>query len=180
MFWLPLLLQAGSTALNIAGGLEQANAAADQARRNAALADSQAADAYRLGAWRVGMLRARGSQVTGAERAGYAASGVDVTQGTPLQTMAGTRFMSDLDIQTAHNNAARQAWGFKQQAGMYRRQAELDSQAGVFGAIGAGMGGVGSLLGSYGSSAAQQTPNIAADPSSYTGNRLRTPAGGYY
>lgn len=165
---LPLLalLGIGSTALNIAGNLESNSSAADAAQANANLAKGQAANAYQLGAWRAGLLRTKASQLQGAQKAGYAASGVDVTQGTPLQTMAGTRFMADTDIQTAHNNAARQAWGYLQQAQQYQKQADyLNSwQAKLFAGAGPALGGAGQLLGLFGQSAAQKTPNIAGGP----------------
>lgn len=69
----------------------------------------------RKSALEAGKLRSQGSQLIARQKVAYANSGVDATVGTPASVMADTRLMSELDAQTAENNAANEVWGFKTQ-----------------------------------------------------------------
>lgn len=97
--------------------------------QNQQLANAQAADALRRGAFQAGQVRQRGDQIIGQERTGYAASGVDENVGTAAAVQGETAARAELDAQTAQNNAARQAWGYKVSATQEGQQAALDEQA---------------------------------------------------
>lgn len=177
MWWIALIQAGMQVASNVIG----TQGAAGAADANARMSQSAAADALQQGAFQAGKLRAQSSQMLGEQKAGYAASGVDVTQGTPLQTMAGTRFLSDLDVQTAHNNAARRALGYQVQAQQYRDQADWDRGWGmVFGVLSPAVSGAGQALGAYGNEQArkaQTTPNVAdVTPPPSTTPRRKLPA----
>lgn len=58
----------------------------------------------------------QGGQVAGRARAAYGASGVDVASGSAQDVLATTAAMARLDAQTVQNNAAREAWGFQEEA----------------------------------------------------------------
>jgi hypothetical protein len=140
------IAQIGGLGANLVGGLFSSLGQSNVDATNAAQARAQAAQAYQLGAWRVGLLRSRLSSVLGAQRAGYAASGVETTSGSPLQAMNAARFMSDLDIQTAHNNAARAAFGYQQQALQLDKQAGAAKGGGIGSLVGGVLGGVGGFV----------------------------------
>lgn len=89
------------------------------AQGNALLADQQATDALSQGTYAEMNLRQRTAQVKGAQRAAFAANGVALNEGSPAQVAASTDAMRDADIATIRNNAARQAWGYRMQAGNY-------------------------------------------------------------
>lgn len=147
-------IAAGATMLGSlisgAGQAQQGQQQAAIAERNAQLAEAQATDAQQRGGREAGLLRMRASRLTGAQKAAYANSGVDVSSGSPLEAMADTRMMSELDVLTARNNAARQAWGYRVEAQNYREQARADRTAGTFGAIGSLLGGGAKVAGMLG------------------------------
>lgn len=89
------------------------------AQGNALLAEQQAIDARSQGTYAEMDLRQRARQVKGAQRAAFAASGVALNEGSPVQIAASTDAMRDADIATIRNNAARQAWGYTVQGGNY-------------------------------------------------------------
>jgi hypothetical protein len=97
---------------------------------DADLAERQADDAIARG--HEAELRAgrQGKQIIGAQRAAYAASGVDVSSGTPAAVEADTQALSELDALTIKNNAALEAWGYRVQAADYRTKAQMALAAG--------------------------------------------------
>lgn len=115
------------------GSYEAGNTNAGIAKTNAQFASMNASDALARGNIKAAQIEGQGSQVVGKEKAGYSASGVDTSAGgTPMQAMADSRMMSQLDSQTALNNAAREAWGYKTQAYGYTQQAGLDYNNALF------------------------------------------------
>lgn len=147
---------AGLLGSALRGSAEQQALAAKQRAdlQNQQLAEGQAADALARGAQQAGRIQMRGAQVLGSERAGYGASGVDSNVGSAAQVQGATAAMSSLDAQTAENNAARQAWGYRVSAQQYGEQAALDkqgegeSEAGtILGGLGQGAAGFGRLFG---------------------------------
>lgn len=98
------------------------------AQGNALLAEQRATDALTQGAQAVGDLQQRVGQVKGAQRASFAANGVDLKVGSPVQIAASTDWARDVDIATIRNNAARSAWGYRVQG------ANAGAQAGAYGA----------------------------------------------
>ena len=100
-----------------------ANAAAQQASVNAALARQQSLQAGMAAGQQAGMAREKGAAVAGAQRAAYGASGIDSTAGTALDVQAGTIGQAEQDAQTIRYNAMLQQWGFGQEAKQYEQQA---------------------------------------------------------
>lgn len=87
-----------------------------QYEQNAAFAELQAEDAIRRGDKEAAAAIRRGEQVVGEQRAGYAASGIDVNFGSARDIQEQTMQISESDARTIKNNAWREAWGFKTQA----------------------------------------------------------------
>ncbi len=98
---------------------------------NAAIADQQAADAMTRGQEREQRARQATRGIIGSQRAGFAASGVDVSSGSAADVQADAAFLGELDALTEETNAAREAWGFKVQAQDLRNRANVTRKTGV-------------------------------------------------
>lgn len=111
----------GVTALSQIGSTFSQSQAlrAQQAQRqsqlefNKAVAEFQAEEARRIAERDVEVLEKRSKQVIGAQRAAFAAQGIDVEQGSALDVQLDTAAITEVDALTIRNNAARQAFGFK-------------------------------------------------------------------
>ena len=133
-----MALSAGSALSQFAGQRSAAAAAQQQGdyaasiySQNAELADAQAADAIARG--KESELRSRQGtqQVIGAQRAGLAASGVDISTGSAVDVQAEAARVGELDALTIRNNARREAYGFQVQAAQDRAQAVMAHAAGA-------------------------------------------------
>lgn len=139
-----LAMAAGGTAVSAVGQYKagQANkragaAAADVSESqaevadfNAHVADLQGADAIERGAEAEQRFRTQIRGAIGAQRAGQAASNVDVGFGSAVDVQADAAYLGELDALTIRTNAAREAWGYQVQGFDYRKQAEIDRKAG--------------------------------------------------
>lgn len=137
------LFDVAGTALDYDSATKSGQFKEQQDKENIALAQLQQADAYNRGAQTAGRLRMQASQLAARQRVAYAVSGVDAKQGTPVDVQAGTGAMSELDVQTAINNAAREAWGFKlkqtqleQQLQQDQNQTDANQKATLLGGLG--------------------------------------------
>lgn len=130
------LLQAGS-ALNASN--QQVQALKDQANyramvlaTNRKIAQFQAAEAIEAGDKEANRIRKIRDKVLGAQKVSLAAQGLDITSGTALDLQNETEMFSELDIQTAKNNAWKEAWGIKvkaEQMGIEGRIADMATQS---------------------------------------------------
>ncbi len=98
---------------------------------NANVADLQAKDAVARGTQEEGQLRQRIRSTIGAQRASFAATGVDTGYGSAADTQADAAMLGELDTMTVRQNAAREAWGYKVEAIDLRRKAEITRKEGV-------------------------------------------------
>ncbi len=133
----------GSAALGALSSYEASKANAAVARRNAELARISAADALQRGEQRAWKVRMTSGRRMAMQRVAYAHAGVDVSSGTPAQTISTTGMVGELDALTERSNAYRQAWGMNQQAANFEAQANAYDKQALFGAIGAGLSGAG-------------------------------------
>jgi len=153
---------AGGTALMGAVGSYQesksnkqmANYRAQVASNNARLAGMQADDAIARGQQAESQQRQKDARLAGQQRVGYAKSGVQVDSGSAASTVAETVALSELDAQTIRQNAARQAWGYRNQVNNYQNDAQLSRRRASM--HNPGMAGFTSLLGSASRFAASQ------------------------
>lgn len=102
--------------------------AALQAQSQVALDNEQLAtwgaqDAVRRGEDAANTVKLRGAQVKGQQRAAMAANNIDLSVGSAQNILNDTDYISAVDASTLQANAAREAWGYKQQARQYRQQA---------------------------------------------------------
>ena len=81
----------------------------------------------------------------GRQRAVYAAGGLDVNTGSPLDIQADTAQMGRLNSLTIRNNAARQAYGYQASANLDTAEAQNYQQAGDTAMLGSLIGTAGSV-----------------------------------
>lgn len=116
-------------------GVHAREAADSQARLqdyNAKVADLQAADAVARGAEDESRFRTTVRTAIGTQRAGFAASNIDVGFGSAVDVQADAAYLGELDALAIRNNAARQAWGFKVSAEDLRMRADIARREGVY------------------------------------------------
>lgn len=80
---------------------------------NAKVAEFMAKDAERRGERDAQEHIKATRQIVGAQRAGFAAQGVDVNSGVAADVQADTKYMGEQDAVTIRNNAWREAWGYR-------------------------------------------------------------------
>jgi hypothetical protein len=149
----PSLISAGTqayTASNTASAQQSVlNYQSGVTNANAELAELRAQDATRQGVLSEMDLRSRVKQVKGQQRAAFAANGVALNEGSPVQVAASTDWVRDVDIATIRNNAARSAFGYRTQGANATAQAR--GYAAGAGTINPSQSAITSLLGSAGS-----------------------------
>lgn len=117
---------------------------------NAQIAEWQASQALQNGQVQEGGKRLETAALYGRERAALAASGVDLGYGSATDVLTSTKVLGEADAMQIHDNALREAWGYRTQATAYRNQGKLGRSGAD--SISPLMSGVGSLLGSAASS----------------------------
>lgn len=139
-------LAIGGTALSAVGQVKAGNASKAAAEFNAKVAEAQADDAIVRGQISEARYRQGVRVLIGSQRAGFAAQGVDVGVGSPVDLVADTAFIGELDALTIRNNAAREAWGFRMNAQSFRLGGQAAVSASRFSAASTVLGGGLSLL----------------------------------
>ena len=101
----------------------EANVAAHQAaveRNRAIVADYQGKDAIARGQVAQTQQQLKTAQLVGTQRARFAAAGLDINEGSPLNVIMDTQFLGKNDELTIADNAAKEAWMYQEssRAGM--------------------------------------------------------------
>lgn len=109
---------------------QQGNYQASLYGTDASLADAQATDAIARGHEAELKSRASTRQLTGSQRASFAAQGLSLDTGSPADVVTDDRSLGELDALTIRNNARREAYGYSTQAAQYRNQGALAQLAG--------------------------------------------------
>jgi hypothetical protein len=129
-----LAAAAGSTILSAIGQSQQAGQAAaaanyqaQVARMNQQVADESAQRTLQQGQAQEDRQRLKTAQLMGSQRVALAAQGGDVNTGSDLDILGDTARAGETDALTIGNNAALQAYNYKQQAAGYGGQASLYS-----------------------------------------------------
>jgi hypothetical protein len=123
-----------------------ARGAADIADINAQQSEQAAQQELYRGNAEVAAATQRAGQVKGAQRAAFAANGVDLGVGSAAEVLTSTDMAKENDIATITGNAVRAAWGYRMQGTNYKNQA-LAARASAD-SISPFMAGATSLLGS--------------------------------
>ena len=134
---LGLVLTAGSAAVSAGGAIMGGIAQQDQANYQATVAkyDAQTANAN---ASNDALTQFKQSQMQiGAMRAGYGASGVEQSSGSPLDVLQQSARDAELDRQTIIYKGKLRAWDFNEQAQLDKYQGQLAADSSYFGAASA-------------------------------------------
>jgi hypothetical protein len=111
-----MVMQAAGAYSASAGNKAAYNAQAQVAQNNAQIAEWQAEDAVHRGADAAEAQGYKTSQLKGAQRARLAANGVDLGVGSAQQVLTDTDYFGAIDRNRIVDNAAREAWGYRNQA----------------------------------------------------------------
>lgn len=148
-----MILTLGSTLLGAAGQIQQGQAANASAKYNAQvqemnanLADRRARDAIERGAAEEQRKRQEVARIKGAQIAGMAANGVDITFGSPLDTIVDTATLGELDALTIRSNTYREAYDYKVDAVNKRAGANLTRMEGKNAKTGSYLAAAGTVL----------------------------------
>ena len=128
-----------SMMLSLAGGAMQATATRQAGNFNARQLDRRAQDALVIGNAEAINRGRQTRQQIGSQRAAIGANGVVVDSGTAADIVRDTATIGAEDEAIIRNNAARAAWGFREQAKQERYQGKM-------GAINQLTGGLGTAL----------------------------------
>ncbi|WP_454911120.1 virion core protein, T7 gp14 family [Stutzerimonas chloritidismutans] len=130
-----------SNLFNAYASYEQGKYLDEVAKVNAGISKKAGEDAMQRGGVAADEQRKTTQQVIGAQRAGFAANGIDVNTGTAGQIQNDAAALGELDALTIMNNAAREAYGYRVQAMDQRQQGKLAKYQGKMEAIGSILGG---------------------------------------
>jgi len=78
--------------------------------------DIQAKDAVQRGQRAEQQVQLRTAALASTQRARFGAAGLDLTEGTPYNLLADTRYMGAIDAGTAADNASSEAWSLRETA----------------------------------------------------------------
>ncbi len=135
-----------------------ANYQAKMARLNANLSDMKAEAALRQGEKQQAALMVKTAQTKASQKAGYAASGIDVHGSRSVtNVLTSTEVAGEIDRLQASANAVTDAWSNRLQAVNYRNQALLAKASRQDVGMNAFMSGAASLLGSAANGAFDNT-----------------------
>lgn len=147
------LLSIGGAAFSAIGAYQQAQGQKDMAKYNASVsaANAKVAEFKAQSAQDNAMRDAenvgrRQAAIRGKQRAGFAANGLDLTEGSPAGVLAATDYYGLEDQATAVNNGNQQAWGLRAQRDSHAADSQMQSaRASSISPFGAAAG---SLIGS--------------------------------
>lgn len=155
-------LSLAGTAMSAVGSIQQGQAAsaagkynAKVAEMNAQINERRARDAIERGKGEEQKKRIQNQQIIGRQKAAMAANGVDVSFGSPLDTLVDTATLGEVDALTIRSNSYREAYDYKVEGSNQRAKAQLDRMnaksaetAGYLGAAGTLLTGTSSALAS--------------------------------
>ena len=119
----PLTIAVTSAAVSAKGAYDQAKSAKDTANYNASVAEMQAQDARARGDDEASRVRRQNAQLAGAQRASFSAKGIDFGDGSAGDAMDQTDFFSQVDQNTARDNAKREVWNLRARKAGYEYEA---------------------------------------------------------
>lgn len=111
MGWLNII----GAGIDIAGDIAEGKQAEADAETQRRLSIAQANDALLRGTIEEARYRRQIAQIVGAQKASFGQRSVAV-EGTALDLLADTAQIGEEDALTIRNNAAREAWGYRNQA----------------------------------------------------------------
>lgn len=110
----------------VAGGIQSQKVA----NYNAKVADNNAASARQDAAYEANLQREQNRRVIGAQRAAGAASGLDITSGTPVAVLGDTAKAGEMDVLARLYAGESAAVGFNNDAARFRAEGKAAKTAG--------------------------------------------------
>lgn len=132
---LGIILSGIGTGFSAMGQIRAGNAQAQLAEQNAAVQELKAQDAAARGKEDESRFRSSVRRLIGSQRAGFAAQGVKVDVGSPVDVQADTTYLGELDALTIRLNAARESWGYKVAGQDERTRGRIAKQTGRTAAV---------------------------------------------
>lgn len=142
---LGMIASLAGTGISAYGQIQQGNAEAAAAQYEQKQDAILAEDALKRGAQEEQGQRRKTAALEGRQRAVMAASNVDIGSGSPLNVLADTATLGELDAQVIKGNAQREAVGYQTSGNMAGMRANSAKQAGMIGAFSTALSGVGTL-----------------------------------
>ena len=149
-----LILTAASAGIAAKGAMNQGKAEqigadyrAAVASNNAIVSEQNAKLEEQRGAIEEQAQREKTAQLIGAQRAGYAASGLDISGGTPLRVQGDTAQIGEVDALTVRNNAMRKAYAYRTQASNFESESGFETAGGKYARDAGNLKAFGSLVG---------------------------------
>lgn len=143
--WVSMGLDAAGTLLGAGAAKREAAGDAAYYEQRAALNDANADQALITGQYQEGAVKAEATRTAAAQKAAFAANGVQVGSKTPLAVQAATIDTGALDAAMLHFNATRAAFGMQEEADLYRMAAANAKRAGKGKQLATLLGGATSL-----------------------------------
>lgn len=133
------------TGISVYSAYEQGQVAASAAERNAKAAQNQAANADLENRENIRRQRVENQRLLSQQRVGYAASGVQIGNGSPLEQQADTAAILELDALDRNRASLSQQQSLFDQSASFRASASNYRTAGALNAAGSLFSGVGSM-----------------------------------
>lgn len=178
-----VLLTVASTVIGAAGqlysGMAQARAANYQAKvaeMNARIERKRAVDAIDRGHEEERKHRMEVAQLQGEQEASYAASGLDLSYGSPNAVIASTATLGELDAQTIRSNARKESYDRLVGAANQDAEAQMKKAEARSAKVGAFFGAAGTLVGGAADAWGQMKP--ASSIGGGSGSSLTSPSAG--
>jgi hypothetical protein len=149
----PDLLQLSGAGLQAYGQYQQGRAAEQVGRNNQIMGEYAAQDAQARGEEDAMAVRRKADQLKGAQRSRMAASGIDLGVGTAAEIQDQTDFFGEQDINTARNNAKREAWALRTQGAQAAAQGRFAAQQGRMAAFSTMLSAAGQVSSKWGDAA---------------------------
>lgn len=152
--WIPIALTVASAGIGAVGQIQASQADAEARRYNAKVADMnaelsrrRAKDALERGARAEQQKRQEIAALKGKQVAAMAANGVDLSFGSPLDTIVDTAMLGELDALTIRKNAANENYDYRVQAENGRADAVLSRMGADAAQTGGYLNAAGTILG---------------------------------
>lgn len=145
--------QIAGTALNTVGSYFSASMQKSALKSQARIAEINATLSFAAARAELGaserqqnMIKLRGARVKSSQKAAYAANGIDIGVGSPVNVATSTDYITAIDANTAEANGIQAAWGRRIEAHNFQAQARsMRAQASGINPLASA---VGTLLGS--------------------------------
>lgn len=95
------------------------------ARQNAGIEEQRGRNSIELGRQQIEQLQQQGAQLESTQKNTMADNGIDVSTGSAIDILAGTRQLTNADVDTMRYNAALESWGHQVNATNYTNQANM-------------------------------------------------------